>query len=99
MRANGKNTKERMKIMTETNNGFIISEKDLELRGSGEFFGTKQHGIPEFKIANLFEDIEMLKSVQSVAIKIMHDDPNLEKEKNIKLKRQIQDKFKDRIEI
>ena len=41
----------------------------------------------------------MLKSVQSVAIKIMQDDPNLEKEKNIELKKQIQDKFKDRIEI
>ena len=56
-------------------------------------------GIPEFKIANLFEDIEMLKSVQSVAIKIMEDDPELEKEKNIILKKQIQNKFKDRIEI
>ena len=99
MKGNGQNTRERMKIMTETNNGFIISEKDLELRGSGEFFGTKQHGIPEFKIANLFEDIEMLKSVQSVAIKIMEDDPNLEKEKNIELKKQIENKFKDRIEI
>ena len=88
-----------MKIMKENNNGFIISEKDLELRGSGEFFGTKQHGIPEFKIANLFEDIEMLKSVQSVAIKIMEDDPNLEKEKNIELKKQIENKFRDRIEI
>ena len=99
MKANGKNTKERMKIMCETNDGFIISEKDLELRGSGEFFGTKQHGLPEFKIANLFEDIEMLKSVQSVAIKIMEDDPNLEKEKNIELKKQIEDRFKGRIEI
>ena len=85
--------------MCETNNGFIISEKDLELRGSGEFFGTRQHGLPEFKIANLFEDIEMLKSVQSVAIKIMEDDPNLEKEKNKKLKEQIENEFKDRIEI
>ena len=88
-----------MKVMTETNNGFIISEKDLELRGSGEFFGTRQHGLPELKIANLFEDVEMLKSIQSVAIKIMEDDPNLEKEKNIELRKQIQNKFKDRIEI
>ena len=56
-------------------------------------------GIPEFKIANLFEDIEMLKSVQSVAIKIMEDDPELEKEKNLKLKKQIEQKFKNRIEI
>ena len=85
--------------MCETNNGFIISEKDLELRGSGEFFGTRQHGLPEFKIANLFEDIEMLKSVQSVAIKIMEEDPNMEKEKNKKLKEQIESKFKSRIEI
>ena len=99
MKESGQNIRERMKIMTETNNGFIISEKDLELRGSGEFFGTKQHGIPEFKIANLFEDIEMLKSVQSVAIKIMEDDPNLEKEKNVELKKQIENKFRDRIEI
>lgn len=99
MKESGKNTKERMKIMCETNNGFVISEKDLELRGSGEFFGTKQHGLPEFKIANLFEDIEILKSVQSVVIKIMEDDPNLEKEKNIELKKRIEDKFKGRIEI
>lgn len=56
-------------------------------------------GLPEFKIANLFEDIEMLKSVQSVAIKIMEDDPELEKEKNKKLKKQIEQKFKARIEI
>jgi len=96
---NSQNVRERMKVMTETNNGFIISEKDLELRGSGEFFGTRQHGLPELKIANLFEDIEMLKSVQSVAIKIMEEDPNLEKEKNILLRKQIANKFKDRIEI
>lgn len=85
--------------MCQTNNGFVISEKDLKLRGSGEFFGTKQHGLPEFKIANLFEDIEILKKVQDVAIKIMNDDPNLTKEKNLELKKQIENKFKDRIEI
>ena len=96
---NSQNIRERMKVMTQTNNGFIISEKDLELRGSGEFFGTRQHGLPELKIANLFEDIEMLKSIQSVAIKIMEEDPNLEKEKNILLRKQIENKFKDRIEI
>ena len=91
--------KQRMEIMTKTNDGFVISEKDLELRGSGEFFGTKQHGLPEFKIANLFEDIETLKSVQSVALKIINEDPKLEKEKNKLLKKQVENKFKDRIEI
>jgi len=98
-KGNGENTRERMKIMVETNDGFKISEKDLELRGSGEFFGTKQHGIPEFKIANLFQDIEMLKSVQSLAIKIINEDSSLKEEKNAKLKQQIRNKFKEKIEI
>lgn len=91
--------RERMKVMTETNDGFIISEKDLELRGSGEFFGTKQHGLPEFKIANLFEDMPILKMVQSLAIKILQDDPKLEKEENKLLKQMVKEKFEDRIEI
>lgn len=56
-------------------------------------------GLPEFKIANLFEDIEMLKSVQSVAVKIMEEDPKLEKEKNKLLKQMIEKKFSNRIEI
>ena len=96
---NGKVVQERMKIMTSTNDGFIISEKDLELRGSGEFFGTKQHGLPEFKIANLFEDIEMLKMVQSLAIRIIEKDEKLEKPENKLLNKMVEKKFKDRIEI
>ena len=96
---NGKVVQERMKIMTSTNDGFIISEKDLELRGSGEFFGTKQHGLPEFKIANLFEDIEMLKMIQSLAIRIIEKDEKLEKPENKLLNKMVEKKFKDRIEI
>ncbi len=91
--------RQRMKIMQETNDGFIIAGKDLELRGSGEFFGTKQHGLPEFKIANLFEDMPILKSIQSLAIKIEQEDPKLELEKNEKLNKLIQKKFINRIEI
>ena len=93
------NTRKRMKVMVETNDGFIISEKDLELRGSGDFFGTMQHGLPEFKIANLFEDIEILKIVQSVAMKILEADPKLEQEENQPLNNLIRDKFAKRIEI
>ena len=88
-----------MQVMQETNDGFIISEKDLELRGSGEFFGTKQHGIPEFKVANLFEDMKLLKLVQSAAIKILEEDPGLEEQKNIRLKNIIDKKLSTRIEI
>ena len=96
---NGDTIKQRMKVMCDTNDGFVISEKDLELRGSGDFFGTEQHGLPEFKIANLFEDIGILKRVQGLAIKIMEDDPLLEKEKNEKLNEIVKEKFNSRIEL
>ena len=98
-KGNNQTIRERMKVMCDTNDGFIISEKDLELRGSGDFFGTEQHGLPEFKIANLFEDIKILKDVQTIAIKIINDDPKLEKEKNIKLNKLVKEKFTSRIEI
>lgn len=91
--------KERMKVMCQTNDGFIISEKDLELRGSGDFFGTAQHGIPELKIANLFENIRELKEIQTLASQIIADDPKLQQEKNLRLKNLIEDKFTSRIEI
>lgn len=91
--------RQRMKAMVDTNDGFIISEKDLELRGSGEFFGTKQHGLPEFKIANLFKDMPILKMVQSLAYKILQNDPKLEAKENEKLQIIIKEKFGDRIEI
>ena len=89
--------RKRMKVMCDTNDGFIISEKDLELRGSGDFFGTMQHGLPEFKIANLFEDMPILQQVQKVAQGIILEDPKLEK--NVELKNLVDDKFNKRIEI
>ncbi len=91
--------KERMKTMQETNDGFVIAEKDLELRGTGEFFGTKQHGLPEFKIANLFVDMPMLKSVQSVALKLEADDRGLKQEKNQKLRKLVDEKLKQSISL
>lgn len=91
--------RERMKVISSTNDGFIISKKDLELRGSGEFFGTKQHGLPEFKIANLFEDMEILKQIQSIALEIISQDPLLEKEENKEFRLLVEKNFNNRIEI
>ena len=56
--------------MCESNDGFYISEQDLKLRGPGDFFGTRQHGLPEMKIANLFEDKDSLKQSQEAAKEI-----------------------------
>lgn len=91
--------RQRMKVMTNTNDGFKIAEKDLELRGTGDFFGTKQHGIPDFKIANLFEDMDTLKLAQKVAIHVMEEDSKLEQEKNILLKQMVKEKIGNQIGI
>lgn len=58
---------ERMKIMTETNNGFVLSEKDLELRGPGEVFGARQSGIPQFAVGDIVTDFNILEVARQEA--------------------------------
>lgn len=91
--------KQRMEIMQKSNDGFVISEKDLELRGPGDFFGTKQHGIPEFKVANLFVDIPIMKVAQSVANTIYEDDPRLNLPENTLLLNKIEKLFEEKISL
>ena len=66
-KASGEVAKARMQIMKESTNGFFIAEKDLELRGPGDFFGTQQHGLPQFRVANLYEDMDILRAAQAAA--------------------------------
>ena len=63
-----KQVRNRLKIMTQTNNGFIIAQKDLELRGPGEFLGTRQSGIPDFGLADIVNDIEILEKARECAL-------------------------------
>lgn len=63
--------KKRLEIMTKTNNGFVISQRDLELRGPGEFLGVRQSGLPDFKLANLVEDTEILEKARECAIEFV----------------------------
>ncbi len=89
----GKIADERMKIMCETADGFKISEKDLELRGPGEFFGIRQHGLPELKIANLSCDMYLLSLAKDAADNLLARDPNLELPENMGLSNRVCEKF------
>lgn len=87
--------KERMKIMEETSDGFKISEKDLILRGPGEFFGIRQHGLPELKIADLSEDMELLKNAKDAADELVSKDARLELPENKNLRRAVLEKYEE----
>ena len=65
--------KERMKTMQETNDGFVIAEQDLILRGPGQFLGYRQHGLPEMKMANLADDMEILEEARRAGMELMND--------------------------
>ena len=88
-------SRERMRILQDSTDGFVISEKDLELRGPGEFFGTKQHGLPELKVANLIRDMDILKLAQEESLKMIKDDPKLDKEEHKALKKKIESMFEN----
>ena len=93
----GSNTeicRHRMAIMEETNDGFKISEKDLELRGPGDFFGTRQHGLPELRVANLFKHMKILRLVQKEAREIYAQDPALRVKDNEGIRLKIEEMFK-----
>ena len=91
--------RKRMDIMQKSNDGFVISEKDLELRGPGDFFGTMQHGLPEFRVANLFTDMAILKKAQAAAGIILDKDPDFLLEENQGLSRKIDKLFEEKISI
>jgi len=80
---------ERLQIMRETNDGFKIAEEDLKLRGPGDFFGSRQHGLPEMHIANLASDMIILSRAQNAADGVLRTDPELKAPENRKLAEQI----------
>ncbi|MDP4096809.1 ATP-dependent DNA helicase RecG [Paenibacillus sp. P96] len=64
---------ERMKVMTETDDGFEVARRDLDLRGPGDFFGTKQSGLPEFRLADMVADFEVLEQAREDAVSLLQD--------------------------
>ena len=86
-------TKKRLDVMCRTNDGFIIAQKDLELRGPGDLLGTRQHGLPDLKIANFALDGKLLKEASACAKEILNSDPNLDKSENEGLKGKVNEMF------
>ena len=84
---------ERLKIMEKSNNGFEIAEKDLELRGPGDFFGIRQSGLPEFKLADLLKDMKVLQITQVAVKELLQNDRLLEKDENKILKDEIYNEY------
>jgi len=82
----GKEARERMSILTETNNGFKIAEKDLEIRGPGDIEGTRQSGLLNFKLANIVQDRYWLELARDRAMELLDKDPDLAMEENKALK-------------
>lgn len=70
-------SRERLRVLSKTNDGFKIAEEDLRLRGPGDFFGSRQHGLPQLAIADLAADMRVLKEAQSAAEELLHTDPGL----------------------
>ena len=73
----GDDNRQRLKVMTQTNNGFTLAEEDLKLRGPGDFFGSRQHGLPALKVADLTCDLELMHEARTAAQSLIADDDNL----------------------
>lgn len=89
----GEDNRKRLKVMTSTTDGFQIAEEDLRLRGPGDFFGLRQHGLPTLKIANLLDNIDVLNETRGVAAEILRADPSLSKPENRGLHRMVKRLF------
>jgi ATP-dependent DNA helicase RecG len=86
----GNDARERIRTMVNTNNGFEIAEKDMQLRGPGEIEGTRQSGVLNFKLASLVQDRPMLDTARNMAAAVLEDDPDLVSAGNLPLKKFLQ---------
>lgn len=87
------NVQKRLKFLCSTTDGFAVAQYDLETRGPGDFFGSRQHGLPTLQIADLMNDTRTLHAAQAEAVAMLADDPLLEAPEHVLLEQQVQQMF------
>jgi len=91
--------KRRIQVMCETSDGFRIAEEDLRLRGPGEFFGTRQHGLPELMIGNIVEDYDLLRLARTEALDWLKSDPHLSRPESLQVRKSLVKRFSDTMKL
>jgi ATP-dependent DNA helicase RecG len=89
----------RLEVMVQYQDGFIIAERDLALRGPGEFFGTRQSGLPELKVANLIRDVKVLEQARYEAFELLGRDPMLQHPEHERLRQALYRRWKGKLEL
>jgi ATP-dependent DNA helicase RecG len=97
--ARSEESRARLEVMAETTDGFVIAERDLEIRGPGEFLGTRQSGLPELAVANLARDQDLLSQAQLEARAIVDEDPELRSEEHERLRRALEERWEGRLKL
>jgi ATP-dependent DNA helicase RecG len=92
-------SRKRLSVMEQTNDGFKIAEEDLAIRGPGEFMGTRQSGIPDFRVAHILRDVHILSEAKTDAFSLIERDPLLEKEEHAPLKKILLRRWGGRLEL
>lgn len=98
-RPKSEGARRRLKTMIATNDGFRIAEEDLRIRGPGEFFGTRQHGMPEFRIGDIIHDHAILKLAREDAFKFVNEGQNAQTAADRLLMKKIMENFKDKLDL
>jgi len=91
--------KVRLRAMERTADGFQIAEEDLALRGPGEFFGIRQSGLPDFRVAHLIRDVRILVEARREAFQLIQEDPELKRPSNLGLKEAVMSRWRGRLEL
>ncbi len=94
-----KEGRRRLQVMTETGDGFQIAEEDLELRGPGEFFGTRQSGMPELRLGNIVSDMELMELARQEAFSLVNEDPHLRDPEHYLIRECLRERFKGKLEL